>query len=303
MNFGAKCSRPCKRSYSSGDFPRGLPAGGCVVLSVGGIEISSVPVGRGCCEAEQARRGIMIIDEARREHHSAVTQLLQAIIRQSEPFAARDVVADALLRFLTRACLTRRSIDVIVEHCLDSGANDACALLRCIWDAYIQAAYIVFEPSESASRANSYRDYQHVERRQLAHRVLDHDTPVSRDLKSRSGHDQHQAAVEEEFERAKSRFMSAKGKLWNKWYSEGLPGIAGKLGIAAEHDMLVWHLHGSVHSSYLTSSGPLLSIEYVPAWADFITARIAHLSVSHNGFVLTESERDFLESLAFHKFV
>jgi hypothetical protein len=240
--------------------------------------------------------------DLRQEHHSETTDVLRVIVEQSTPYADRSPVARALLSLLVRSCITRHSIDAIITNVRDCG-NDAAALLRCIWDAYLQAAYIAHDPSEAESRASAYLTYEHVELRELVRRVLGHDTTLCRRIKEGEHYAENLAAVEANFERAKGPFLSKQGKIRDKWYPLNLRGIADAVGVVAEYDTSLWQLHSSTHSSALaTASGPMISLNFMPHWADFITARTARLNVLQNKLPLPKDTIAFLDSLALHSF-
>jgi len=174
-----------------------------------------------------------------------------------------------------------------------------------IWDASIQAAYIVHDPAKSESLARDFRDFHQVEIWQLKKRVFSHDTPISRNLKTRPDMAANLRQVDLNFQKVRARFSSGKGNAWPHWYGSSLSQIAKKIGKAAEYDNMLWHLNSSVHSSFgALAGGPCGSADRAPGTASILTARIAKLNLSHNNLNFAdEYVAQFFESVAIQDFL
>jgi hypothetical protein len=225
-----------------------------------------------------------------------IAQILQGIVEQSKPFADRDIVAHALLCFLTKAFNTTRSIDCLAVTCPQTAENDINTLLRSVYDAYLQAAYLAHDSGMAVSRAQDFRDFDHVERRKLWNHIFKHQTSLSRFIAAAPQRPQAEAAMNANFDRVKSRFNNGKQ---SHWYPGSLETIATKVGKGGEYANLLVHLHGSVHSSFrVMTRGPAADVDRSSAWSLFLAARIAQLIVNHTGLEVSEEAKAVLDCAA-----
>jgi hypothetical protein len=228
-----------------------------------------------------------------------IDQLFRFIMTATKEASESDQVARGLFHLLFRCVLTRQSINLLADTLNDQAENDCCALLRCIWDAHIQAAYMVSDPSKSDERAQAYFDFVWVERREMHRFVFSHDTDISRDLAKSPDRTVGEPNLEAQFQRVLPRFKLKNGRPRHHWYPGTLRDLAKALGNEAEFDTLYWHLHSSVHSSTrVVKNGPSISAEHVGDWASIIAARIADLVVSRLRINLPEEAAALLQTLA-----
>ena len=94
-----------------------------------------------------------------------------------------DNVTRSLLCFLVRVANTWNSLHLLRQ---DGPADfqsvfmvDAGVLLRCMFDAYLQADYIVRDAAKQTERATMYLEFQHVERYKAEERVFRHSNPMT----------------------------------------------------------------------------------------------------------------------------
>jgi hypothetical protein len=246
-------------------------------------------------------------DEAVNEH---VLELLREVVAQSHRLAENDSISNALLYFLVRVANTWRSIRTLRAHTSDGEGFmvDAGVLLRAMFDAYLQAEHIVYDPARQYDRAKAYLDFEHVERYKASARMTGHNHPISDRLKSSPERPEGDKRLQENYDRVKSRFFVKKHRrngtvshgstTRDKWYSGDLRSIATALGQEAEYDYFVATFHGCVHSSaFAVHLGPPVSAEYVLHWASTIAARVARLNVQYNRIDLGEFRTGLLERL------
>lgn len=109
-----------------------------------------------------------------------VYELLREVLQKSETRSRTNEVSRALLYFLTRVADTWRSIGTLQANTPDGKGFmvDAGALLRAMFDAYIQAEYIAHDPNVQRERAKAYLDYEIVERYKQSSSVLALDHPI-----------------------------------------------------------------------------------------------------------------------------
>jgi hypothetical protein len=249
-------------------------------------------------------------DQLKGRADEAVLEILRDVIKQAYEQSKEDEVSRALLYLLVRVSNTWRSIRTLDQHTTDEEGPmlDAGALLRAMFDAYLQAEYIVSDPSMARSRANDYLDFEHVERYKRAHKVISYDNPFANQLKSSPRRPEGEQRLQMEYDRVKHRFLVEKRKsdgtikqgpgTRTNWYLGSLADIARSLGKIDEYDILLATFHGCVHSSALAvRKGPTVSREHILDWASTIAARVAQLSVRHNDLKISDFHAKILAAL------
>lgn len=239
-----------------------------------------------------------------------VFELLRGVITQSHARTQTDVVARALLFFLLRVSNTWRSIRTLDKHTSDDEGPmvDAGTLLRVMFDAYLQADYIVSDAEFAVERANDYLEFEHVEKYKRAKKIMNYDNPFAEALKSSPRRPGGEKRLQQEYDRVKGRYFVEKRwpdgtiqrgpRTRSNWFPGNLADIARSLGKSDEYDILLATFHGCVHSSAFTiRSGPIGSREHILGWASTIAARVARLSVEHNRIVLDDVHGQMLAAL------
>ncbi len=239
-----------------------------------------------------------------------VLELLKRVIRPANDGSEKDDVARALLFFIVRVANTWRSIRTLRNNTRDGEGFtvDAGTLLRAMFDAYIQAEYIVHDPSKANERARDYLDFEHVERFKLMNSVMKHDTPLSNHLKASPKRPEGEKRVQQEYDRVKSRYFFERKladgtvkrgpRTRNTWYAADLYKLAQTLGKEDEYDTLLKTFHGCVHSSpFAVERGPMVSPKHVLDWASTIAARVAKLNVEHHRIELDDPYGPILDAL------
>lgn len=237
-------------------------------------------------------------------------EVLRGVITQSRPHTETDVVARALFFLLLRVSNTWRSIRTLDKHTSDKEGPmvDGGTLLRVMFDAYLQAEYIVRGEKLAVERANDYLDFEHVEKYKRAQKVTSYDNLVAEALKSSPDREGGEKHLQQEFDRVKARYLVEKRRRGrtikrgprtrSTWYRGTLADIAKCLGKSDEYDILLATFHGCVHSSaWAAREGPIIRREHIQHWASTIAARVAQLSVEHNRVVLDDFQRQLLASL------
>ena len=238
-----------------------------------------------------------------------VYALLQEVLKKSDARSRSDEVSRALQYFLLRVANTWRSIGTLWANTLDGEGFmvDAGALLRIMFDAYLQAEYIVYDPNVQRERAKDYLDFEIVERYKLSERIPAHDHPISRKFKSSPLRVKGEPALRAEYDQVKARYYVERKKngntkrgpkTRNQWYPGTLRDIAKGIKKEAEYDYFVATFHGCVHSSALAvHKGPPISPQYALDWASRFAAHIVRLNVMYNQIEMDESNLMLMEAL------
>jgi hypothetical protein len=242
--------------------------------------------------------------------YDSFLELLRGVITICHSRTAQDHVARALLLLLLRSANTWRSIRTLRKYTGDDEGFlvDAGCLLRIMFDAYLQAEYIVESASESQERATAYLDFEHVDRYKIEKAATGHNNRFSDRLRNSPKRATGQSRLEAEYERVKEKYLVTRrqpdGQLIrgprtrSKWYEDDLATIAQKLGKQAEYDIFVRPFHGCIHSSaFAVSRGPMVSGKHVLDLSSTVTARIVRLNVFHHQLKLDYFQQQIMEAL------
>lgn len=164
------------------------------------------------------------------------------------------------LRFLVDRIM--RSV-VNIHRLFDASAEDAAwdgaAILRTIYDAHLQALYILKEPE---TRGKQYVDYLWVELHQMVCVMEDNSKRLGKLTRSNLQVSGMDTVVQAEFDRVKANYPKSKGGsgLRRQWYEGTLAELAESVGYEAEYRIVSRMLNGPVHSSpYGLGAEPRLS--------------------------------------------
>ncbi len=248
-------------------------------------------------------------EQLKDEVNDQVLMLLRHVIGESHTRTETDEIARALLYFLLREANTWRSIRTLHEHVPDEEGPmvDAGSLLRVMFDAYLQAEYVVGNEREASERAKDYLEFEHVEKYKRVQAVTEFDNSFTRKLKASPHRPSGEKRLQEEYDRVKSRYFTEKrlknGKvkrgpgLRPHWYRGSLANVAKSLGKSDEYRILLSTFHGCVHSNpFAIRFGPPISRDVVLHWASRIALRVARLSVAHNDIQLSKLHAKMLDS-------
>jgi hypothetical protein len=162
-----------------------------------------------------------------------------------------------------------------------------------MYDASLQAEYIISDPAKRKERATQYLEFEHVERRQTMTKVMSHNNALTKRLASSPLKPEGESRLEREFERVKNLFQSGnKDKVRDKWCPQNMFQIAECIGKCAEYDTFVRIFSGCTHSSAMAvKHGPIVKSNDVIVIASMIAARVAKLGAHYNQLNLGEDEQ------------
>src|SRR4051812_10845826 len=164
-------------------------------------------------------------------------------VRRNEP------VTEAIELLLRRIVGAGNSLRVLHEHAPHEFAFDGAMILRGIYEAMLQALYILQKQSQRIERATLYLDFYWVEHKQFVRLIDTNPTYLANKLSQSSKRAMVEPAIEQKFESVRGKFENDKGKLRNHWYPASLREIASAIGRESEYEFLQKQLSGAVHSS------------------------------------------------------
>lgn len=112
--------------------------------------------------------------------------IVQSVIARVHDQKDKDNVSQALFYLLVRVANTWMSIRTLRKYSPDKDNKifmvDAGALLRCMFDAYLQAEHIFKDSEKRKERATLYLDFEHVEKFKYSRKILHHDNALTKRL-------------------------------------------------------------------------------------------------------------------------
>ena len=172
--------------------------------------------------------------------------------------------AKALLSLATHIANNWKAVCVLHggvdrDEMRDVIANPAAALVRCMYDALLQAMYIAVEPAKSEERASDYLAFGAVERHQFMERILKGTSALSRQLAGSTKRASSEQAIRVEYGRIKDRFADHHGRVRHHWYPGNLRELAKTVGKDEEYSWYVAYSNSSVHGGvHSVLRGPLV---------------------------------------------
>lgn len=212
---------------------------------------------------------------------------LTETIRLAHGKSKEDEVAQAVLYFLVRVANSWRSTctlwRVLVSRHPETFMVDVGTLVRAVYEAYLQSAYILHEQSRQHERARLYLEYEHVEKRVVLDKLFRHGTVISEALRGSPLRPDGEARMEAEYNRVKDRYLNQRRRgVRDKWYEGTLRNLAEAVGEEAEYDFFVSAFHGYVHSSaFAIRTGPPLQPRDVMTLMSILACKVANLAVKH----------------------
>ena len=173
---------------------------------------------------------------------NAIVAKLNAARRDSPVSTAIDLL-------LGRIVGAANSLRVLRERAPHDFGFDGAMILRGIYDAMLQALYILVDPVHRTERAQLYLDFFWVEKKKAIQLFDKSPTALGKRISESPQRASVEPAIEQEIERVRPSFENAKGKLRNHWYDGSLRDLAKAVGFEAEYELLQKHLSGVVHSS------------------------------------------------------
>lgn len=237
---------------------------------------------------------------------NAVDRMIHEVIARCAEQESRPDSSKVLRAFLARVAGSYDSVCALVDTTssqeqLDPRLNDCAVILRCMYDAYVQAAYIATAGDEKESLARLYLDFEHVERYLLAKDITQQKNKMAQIVAKSPMRATGEPRVIAEFDRVKSAYRTGNknpNAVRKRWYAETLPALAKAIDRKDEYAWLVNRFHSSVHSGPfalfvgpgLTAPNSIVRIALLPV------ARLAGLVVDNDSLDVSTNTRGVIAS-------
>lgn len=238
-------------------------------------------------------------------------KIVRSVIVRVHDRKNQDNVSRALFYLLVRVANTWMSVRTLRKHSPDDKVFmvDAGVLLRCMFDAYLQADCILRDSSTCEETATLYLDFEHVEKFKNSQRILRHDNALTKRLRVSPIKAKGEKRLQEEFDRVKDQYLVEKRqsdgsvrrgpRTRNKWYEGTLHQLAEAAGKLQEYDTFVTPFSGCVHSSaFAVGTGPQVAASNVLVLASTVAARVLIMNIRYNELEIDKAERELVQIFA-----
>ncbi len=177
----------------------------------------------------------------------------------------------------------------------------AAAVLRCAYDAYIQASFIVHDPSMREQQAELYLSFFDIERYVQEQEVLKQSNRLASHLQHSPLRQAGSKRLKDAYDRAAPRFATKDGKGVRKthWYPGSLLTLAEAAGLRDEYMWFVKGLNSAVHAGPMAIRfGPAFPIEHMGMHASMIVARTAKLLTENESLTISDDSSKTLADLS-----
>lgn len=158
-------------------------------------------------------------------------------------------VTEAIELLLGRIVGAGNSLLVLRDKSPHNFIFDGAMVLRGVYDAMLQALYILKDASARNERARLYLDYFWVEKKSTLELLDRNPTQFAKRISQSPRRTNAEPAIESEYQRVLPQFQNKKGKPRDHWYEGNLRDLARSVGLEPEYEILQRQLSGVVHSS------------------------------------------------------
>jgi len=156
----------------------------------------------------------------------------------------------ALEPFKNRISGALDSLTALDRFAKNDWRADGMTLLRAMYDAHLQALYILADPTKADERAQLFLDFRWIEQRRMQKIIERNPTRLARKLMQSPKRLEGEAEREANYQRLRPKFATKDGKKdRGDWYPGTLRDLARAVGLESEYEILQKDLSGAVHST------------------------------------------------------
>jgi hypothetical protein len=186
------------------------------------------------------------------------TEIGRAINAHVREFTSTTRALEPFKNRLNCALESLTALDRFAKH---DWRPDGMTLLRAMYDAHLQALYILQDPTKADERAQLFLDFRWIEQRRIQKIIEGNPTRLAQKLLQSPKRAEGEAEREANYQKLRPRFLTKDGKKdRGDWYPGTLRDIAVAVGLESEYEIIQKDLSGAVHSTpTLLLGGPSLS--------------------------------------------
>ncbi|HNO79054.1 MAG TPA: DUF5677 domain-containing protein [Phycisphaerae bacterium] len=180
-------------------------------------------------------------------------------------------------------------------------ANPAVALIRCMYDALLQALYIAHDSERRDALGEDYLDYAYIREYKDMQLIINGSDSLSKRLANSPLRIAREPEIRANYAKHKSRYLAGEKGVRDKWYeARNLWEIASLVGKSSEYGWYCTLSNGSIHAdSRVVQHGPRLyfSGELYPIAAN-VACQAIKLLTKELDIQLSKENADLLNLLA-----
>jgi hypothetical protein len=168
-------------------------------------------------------------------------------------------------------------------------------ILRGIYDAMLQALYIMNDINLRVDRATLYLEFYWVEKMESIRMYDENSTYLAGRLSNSPMRPDAEADIVKRYRAVGQKFKTVKGKLRRHWYAGDLRDLAKDVHLESEYEILQKHLSAVVHaSSFALQEIPQYSGYMLLAFAWQLSFRVLSQYSCYVGIELSEIQRELI---------
>jgi hypothetical protein len=173
-----------------------------------------------------------------------ISRAINSHVRTATPAAL------ALEPFKNRLHCALETLTALNRFAKHDSRPDGMTVLRAMYDAQIQALYILADPAEADERAQLFLDFRWIEQRRMQKVIEGNSTRLARALMQSPKRLAGEAEREANYQKLRPKYLTRDGKKdRDHWYAGSLRDLARAVGSESEYEILQTDLSGAVHAS------------------------------------------------------
>jgi hypothetical protein len=165
-----------------------------------------------------------------------------------------DAVTTAVGLLMKRAYLYTASLWTLRCHAQHDSSLEGAGVLRMLYDASLQALYILADASKAEERAELYLNYLYIEKDRLRAWFDKRQNPLAQRLSNSPRRATTEPSLNQKIDLVQEKYKQNNGKYRLHWYSGNLKCLAKSVGLEEEYEILQFQLSGAIHSSISATS-------------------------------------------------
>jgi hypothetical protein len=207
-------------------------------------------------------------------------------------------VTRAIELLLTRIVAGGNSLAVLRQRNVHPYTFDEAMIVRGIYDAMLQALYILDGAATWDERAQMYLDWYWIEKKDEIERYDSNSTFLAQRMSKSPRRPAAEPLFEKKYQEAFPKYATRRGdKTRQHWYCGTLRELAKAVtpSLESEYELLQAYLSGPTHSSvYALSEPPVFDKELLADFAWRFSYRVLGKFACYKGIALTEDEEGMI---------
>ncbi len=199
---------------------------------------------------------------------------------------------------LTRIVAGGNSLAVLRQRNVHPYIFDEAMIVRGIYDAMLQALYILDDATTWVERAELYLDWYWIEKKDEIERYDNNPTFLAQRMSKSPRRPAAEPFFEKKYQEAFPKYSTKKGdKTRQHWYCGSLRDLARAVtpSLESEYELLQAYLSGPTHSSvYALSEPPVFDKELLADFAWRFSYRVLGKFARYKGIMLSEDEQGMI---------